>query len=101
MSVRYAAAYFVGNLTVKRRRPFFRRRLRTARPHLVSIRARNPCVRMRRLFRGRYVGLPIHELQKSVQRRNGYADYATVILSEKKGKSIQQMETYQGVRRPA
>jgi len=61
MSVRYAAAYFVGSLTVRRRRPFLRRRLRTSRPHFVSIRVRKPWVRMRRLFRGRYVGLPMHQ----------------------------------------
>jgi hypothetical protein len=29
------------------------------RPHLVSMRARKPCVLMRRLLRGRYVGFPI------------------------------------------
>ena len=57
--VPYAAAYFVGSLTVNRCRPFLRRRLRTALPHLVSMRVRNPWVRIRRLFRGRYVGLPI------------------------------------------
>ena len=39
------AAYFV--LTVRRLRPFARRRLRTSRPFLVLIRTRNPCVRFR------------------------------------------------------
>jgi hypothetical protein len=38
-------------LTVKRLRPFARRRFRTRRPFLVLIRTRNPCVRLRwRLF---------------------------------------------------
>lgn len=58
----HAAAYFDGSFTVRRLRPFLRRRLRTSRPHLVSIRVRNPCLRIRRLFRGRYVGLPISTL---------------------------------------
>src|SRR5688500_16180437 len=49
----YAPAYFVGNWTVSRLRPFLRRRLRTSRPHLVAIRNLKPCVRMRRLLRGR------------------------------------------------
>jgi hypothetical protein len=51
--VAYAPAYFVGNWTVSRLRPFLRRRLRTSRPHLVAIRNLKPCVRMRRLLRGR------------------------------------------------
>jgi hypothetical protein len=36
------AAYFEGSFTVKLFRPFFRRRLSTARPHRVAIRALNP-----------------------------------------------------------
>ena len=59
----HAAAYLDGSRTVRRLRPFFLRRLSTSRPHRVAIRARKPCVRMRRLFRGRYVGLPIQLLQ--------------------------------------
>ncbi len=55
----YTPAYFEGSWTVSRFRPFLRRRLRTSRPHLVAIRNLKPCVRMRRLLRGRYVGLPI------------------------------------------
>jgi hypothetical protein len=47
---------FDGKETVRRLRPFLRRRERTARPHRVAIRARNPCLVMRRLFRGRYDG---------------------------------------------
>jgi hypothetical protein len=47
---------FDGNETVRRLRPFLRRRERTARPHRVAIRARNPCLVIRRLFRGRYDG---------------------------------------------
>ncbi len=48
-----APAYLEGSLTVKRLRPFLRRRLKTSLPHFVSIRVRNPCVLMRRLLRGR------------------------------------------------
>jgi hypothetical protein len=47
---------FEGRETVRRFRPFFRRRDSTARPQRVAIRARNPCLLMRRLFRGRYDG---------------------------------------------
>ena len=47
---------FDGSETVSRLRPFLRRRDSTARPHRVAIRARNPCLLMRRLFRGRYDG---------------------------------------------
>ena len=47
---------FEGNETVRRLRPFFRLRDSTARPQRVAIRARNPCLLMRRLFRGRYDG---------------------------------------------
>lgn len=61
----YAPAYFVGSLTVSRLRPFFRRRLSTSLPHLSDILVRNPCVLIRRLFRGLYVGLPI----------NSYSDF--------------------------
>src|ERR1700674_3423352 len=63
----YAAADLEGNWTVSRLRPFFRRRLRTSRPHLVAIRNLKPCVRMRRLLRGRYVGLPITMLHKPIK----------------------------------
>lgn len=47
---------FDGTRTVNRLRPFRRRRLRISRPHRVFIRARNPCLLLRRRFRGRYVG---------------------------------------------
>jgi hypothetical protein len=60
----YTPAYLEGNWTASRLRPFFRRRLRTSRPHLVAMRNLKPCVRIRRLLRGRYVGLPITKLQK-------------------------------------
>ena len=43
---------FDGSDTVSRFRPFLRRRESTARPHLVAIRARKPCLLMRRLLRG-------------------------------------------------
>ena len=63
----YMPAYLEGNWTVSRLRPFLRRRLKTSRPHLVAIRNLNPCVRIRRLLRGRYVGLPITMLQKPIR----------------------------------
>jgi hypothetical protein len=47
---------FDGSETVSRLRPFFRLRDSTARPQRVAIRARKPCLLMRRLFRGRYDG---------------------------------------------
>src|SRR3954452_16746002 len=47
---------FEGSDTVSCFRPFFRRRDRTARPQRVAMRARNPCLVIRRLFRGRYDG---------------------------------------------
>ena len=56
---RQAPAYFEGRRTVSSLRPFLRRRFRTSRPHRVDIRSRKPWVLMRRLFRGRYVGLPM------------------------------------------
>lgn len=48
-----APAYFDGSLTVSCLRPFLRRRLSTSRPHFVSMRARKPCLRIRRVLRGR------------------------------------------------
>src|SRR5690606_3671131 len=53
-------AYFEPVATVRRLRPFFRRRLIAARPPAVLIRARNPCLFFRFRLRGRYVGLPMH-----------------------------------------
>jgi hypothetical protein len=47
---------FEGKETVRRLRPFLRLRDNTARPQRVAIRARNPCLLIRRLFRGRYDG---------------------------------------------
>ena len=47
---------FDGSETVSCFRPFFRRRERTARPHRVAMRARKPCLLIRRLLRGRYDG---------------------------------------------
>jgi hypothetical protein len=47
---------FEGSEMASRFRPFFRRRDSTARPQRVAIRARNPCLLIRRLFRGRYDG---------------------------------------------
>jgi hypothetical protein len=74
---------FDGSDTVSCLRPFLRRRERTARPHRVAIRARNPCLLIRRLFRGRYDGfirgilpsepgkLPGNEGRGQVKRRPG------------------------------
>ena len=42
--------------TVSRFRPFFRRRESTSRPQRVAIRARKPCLLIRRRFRGLYDG---------------------------------------------
>ena len=47
---------FEGIETVSCLRPFFRRRDRTARPQRVAIRARKPCLLIRRRFRGLYDG---------------------------------------------
>jgi hypothetical protein len=47
---------FEGSCTARRLRPFFLRRLSTARPQRVCIRARNPCFAVRRRLRGLYVG---------------------------------------------
>ena len=47
---------FVGSEMVSRLRPFFRRRESTSRPHRVAIRARKPCLLIRRRLRGRYEG---------------------------------------------
>jgi hypothetical protein len=44
---------FDGIETVSCFRPFFRRRESTARPQRVAIRARNPCLLILRLLRGR------------------------------------------------
>jgi hypothetical protein len=47
---------FDGMETVSRLRPFFRRRDNTSRPQRVAIRARKPCLLIRRRFRGLYDG---------------------------------------------
>ena len=47
---------FDGSEIASRFRPFFRRRDRTARPQRDAMRARNPCLLIRRLLRGRYDG---------------------------------------------
>jgi hypothetical protein len=54
---------FDGSETVSCLRPFFRRRERTARPHRVAMRARKPCLLIRRLLRGRYDGFMRASLQ--------------------------------------
>jgi hypothetical protein len=51
--IRQEPPCFDGSETVSRLRPFFRRRERTARPQRVAILARNPCLLIRRLLRGR------------------------------------------------
>jgi hypothetical protein len=56
---------FEGSDTVSRLRPFFRLRDSTARPHRVAMRARKPCLLMRRLLRGLYDGFIPAILQMS------------------------------------
>ena len=62
---------FDGSAIVSCFRPFLRRRESTARPQRVAIRARNPCLLIRRLLRGRYDGfmrvLPQSEPRKLVR----------------------------------
>ena len=65
---------FEGSETVSRFRPFFRRRESTARPQRVAMRARNPCVLIRRLLRGRYdgfIGRPLQSEPVKLVRRMG------------------------------
>jgi hypothetical protein len=69
---------FDGNETVRRLRPFFRRRDSTARPQRVAIRARNPCLLMRRLFRGRYDGFIRGYLQSEPRKLVGGAQWGQV-----------------------
>lgn len=52
---------FEGSDTVRRFRPFLRRRDSTARPQRDAIRARNPCLLIRRLLRGRYDGFIVFD----------------------------------------
>jgi hypothetical protein len=59
---------FDGRETVSCFRPFLRRRESTARPQRVAIRARNPCLLIRRLLRGRYDGF-IREILPSEPRK--------------------------------
>ena len=47
---------FDGRETVNRFRPFLRRRDSTSRPQRVAMRARKPCLLIRRRFRGLYDG---------------------------------------------
>ena len=54
-----------GSDTVSRFRPFFRLRDSTARPQRVAMRARKPCLLMRRLLRGLYDGFIPALLQMS------------------------------------
>src|SRR2546422_5586169 len=61
---RYRLRCLDGIRTVRRLRPFLRRRESVARPQTVFIRARNPCLLMRRRLRGRYVG-PINSSSKA------------------------------------
>lgn len=62
---RVGSGYLLPTDTMRRARPFFRRRERVARPPRVFIRARNPCLFTRLRLRGLYVGFiadsPIHE----------------------------------------
>lgn len=62
---RVGSGYLLPTDTMRRARPFLRRRERVARPPRVFIRARNPCLLTRFRLRGLYVGFipdsPIHE----------------------------------------
>jgi hypothetical protein len=74
---------FDGSETVSRLRPFFLRRDSTARPHRVAIRARNPCLLMRRLFRGRYDGFIPRILQSEPGKLAGREHRGQAKPSEK------------------
>ena len=52
-------------VTVRRLRPFLRRRAKTRRPLAVAIRALNPCTLSRRVLCGLYVGFTMHLLHCS------------------------------------
>lgn len=74
--VRQLPPCFDGNCTASRLRPFLRRRLSTARPQRVRIRARNPCFLVRRRLRGRYVGfihLPTYKGRKASCARSAWS----------------------------
>ena len=62
----------LGSETVSRFRPFFRLRESTARPQRVAIRARKPCLLIRRLFRGRYDGFMREFLPSEPGKLAGY-----------------------------
>lgn len=56
---RYRPPCLEPSFTVSRLRPFFRRRESVARPQRVAIRARKPCLLIRRRLRGRYDGFMV------------------------------------------
>ena len=102
---------FEGSETVSRFRPFFRRRDSTARPQRVAIRARNPCLLIRRLFRGRYDGfIPRilqsepgklagrdHRGQAGADREKGRDTAAAVRESEPKNCSADRVDNVENV----
>jgi hypothetical protein len=76
---------------VSRFRPFFRLRESTARPQRVAIRARNPCLLMRRLFRGRYDGFIPRILQSEPGKLAG-KDHRGQVKEEKAEKAERSEE---------
>ena len=91
---------FEGNETVSRFRPFFRLRDSTARPQRVAIRARNPCLLMRRLFRGRYDGFIPRILQSEPGKLVGRARMGQVERGGRGGEDREE-KSEQGAARTA
>jgi hypothetical protein len=92
---------FEGNETVSRFRPFFRLRDSTARPQRVAIRARNPCLLMRRLFRGRYDGFIPRILQSEPGKLAGGDDRGQAEESEmaEMAEMAERSDTFDGEKR--
>lgn len=68
-----APEYLDGILTASSLRPFLRRRLSISRPHLVSMRARKPCLRTLLVLWGLYVGLPmVVTFREVLENESGY-----------------------------
>ncbi len=68
--------------TVRRLRPFARRRFSTCRPFLVAIRTRNPCVRLRRRRFGWNVTLIVGSpAAEEIERRNLDSNQSVQMLS--------------------
>lgn len=72
---------------VKRARPLARRRLITARPALVAIRALNPCVRLRFKFEGWKVRFMADDRAKRVEYQRNSPQNKKMCLAAKGGNS--------------